>query len=475
MYPQFESDKRLVKCHPSSVQLRLEQMEFYAFAHFNTNTFTNTELGDGREPTEMFNPTDFRPAQWVEAMRSAGIKGLILTCKHHEGFCLWPSRYTEYCVRHSPWRDGRGDAVREVVEACRGVGMAFGIYLSPWDKNSEFYGTGKPYDDFFCRQLTELCTGYGELFCVWFDGACGEGPNGKTQIYDWRRYYTLIRKLQPNAAISIMGPDIRWCGNEAGNTRESEWSVLPNGYDTPDEVASKSFAADDGHTERKKFVPEARDLGSRNYLEGAPGCKWSPAETDTSIRLGWFYHAAEDDKVRSTETLIDIWYRTVGGNSTLLLNIPPDKRGLLPDTDVSRLREMGEYLKRTFECNFAEDAEISADKDDGYHTAENLRVNSYDAYYKPFDGENSVEITVNLRKALEVTHIVLKEHLPMGQRIEKYIVEAAHHDGSYFEIGRGTTVGYQKIQRFEAVSTDRIRIRVTDSRVCPVLSFIGIY
>ena len=411
----------------------------------------------------------------MDALKAAGAAGLLLTCKHHDGFCLWPSKYTEHCVKNSPFRGGKGDVVREVSDACRKGGIKFGVYLSPWDRNSRLYGQGKAYDDYFCNQLTELCTEYGELFSVWFDGACGEGPNGKKQVYDWDRYYALIRKLQPNAAIAISGPDIRWCGNEAGDTRESEWSVLPTGFDDPDAVAAKSQQADDGKFREKKISETERDLGSRFFLENAAGYAWRPAETDTSIRPGWFYHASEDDKVRSTETLLDIWYRTVGGNSTLLLNIPPDRRGLFHETDVRRLREMGETLRKTFAVNFAETAVITADRDDGYHPAENVRENNYQAYYKPFDGENAVTLTFKLEKPQEVTHVVLKEHIPMSQRIEKYAVEAKLPDGAWREIARGTTVGYQKIERFEAVRTDALRIRILDSRVCPVLSFVGIY
>ena len=450
-------------------------MEFYAFAHFTVNTFTDKEWGDGNEPETIFDPTALDADQWVDALKAAGAAGLLLTCKHHDGFCLWPSKYTEHCVKNSPFRGGKGDVVREVSDACRKGGIKFGVYLSPWDRNSRLYGQGKAYDDYFCNQLTELCTEYGELFSVWFDGACGEGPNGKKQVYDWDRYYALIRKLQPNAAIAISGPDIRWCGNEAGDTRESEWSVLPTGFDDPDAVAAKSQQADDGKFREKKISETERDLGSRFFLENAAGYAWRPAETDTSIRPGWFYHASEDDRVRSTEMLLDIWYRTVGGNSTLLLNIPPDRRGLFHETDVQRLREMGETLRKTFAVNFAETAVITADRDDGYHPAENVRENNYQAYYKPFDGENAVMLTFKLEKPQEVTHVVLKEHIPMSQRIEKYTVEAKLPDGAWRELARGTTVGYQKIERFEAVRTDALRIRILDSRVCPVLSFVGIY
>jgi alpha-L-fucosidase len=403
------------------------------------------------------------------------MKGILLVCKHHDGFCLWPSAYTEHSIKNSPFQNGEGDIVRDTAAACEKYGLRFGVYLSPWDMNCPLYGQGKAYDDFFCAQLTELLTNYGEIFTVWFDGACGEGPNGKRQVYDFDRYYALIRELQPGAAIAICGPDIRWCGNEAGDTRESEWSVIPTAFFTPEEVAANSQQADNTTFREKKIGEMERDLGSREFLQGAKGYRWFPSETDTSIRPGWFYHATEDDKVRSPETLIDIWYRTVGGNSTLLLNIPPDRRGLFHENDVANLKAMGDYIRKTFAVNLAEGATITADKDDGYHTAEALKVDSYDEYYKPFDGENTAEITVKLPEAADVTHIVVKEHIPMSQRVETYVMEVKLTDGTWKEVAKGTTVGYKKIEKFDAVKTDEVRIRITDSRVCPVLSFIGIY
>ena len=475
MYAQFESDKQLVKVCPSPRQLAVEMMEFYAFAHFTVNTFTDKEWGDGTEDEALFAPTELNADQWVDALKAAGIKGLILTCKHHDGFCLWPSAYTEHSVKNSPFRGGKGDVVREVSEACTRGGIKFGVYLSPWDRNSAVYGQGKAYDDYFCNQLTELLTNYGEIFTVWFDGACGEGPNGKRQAYDFDRYYALIREIQPNAAIAICGPDIRWCGNEAGDTRESEWSVLPTAFMTPEEVAASSQQADTSAFREKKIDCMQRDLGSREFLQGAKGYRWYPSETDTSIRPGWFYHASEDDSVRSAETLIDIWYRTVGGNSTLLLNIPPDRRGLFHENDVRSLREMGEYIRKTFAVNLAENAVITADRDDGYHTADALATDSYDAYYKPFDGENTATITVKLDKAYDVTHVVVKEHIPMGQRVEAYVMEVRLPDGTWEEAAKGTTIGRKKIEKFDGVKTDAVRIRITDSRVCPVLSFVGLY
>lgn len=268
---------------PSERQLAVQEMEFYAFFHFTINTFTDMEWGTGKEDPAWFNPEQLDADQWVEACISAGMRGLILTCKHHDGFCLWPSRYTEHTVRNSPWRSGLGDVVKEVADACRRGGIKFGIYLSPWDRHEPSYGDSARYNQFFLNQLRELLTGYGDLFCVWFDGACGEGPNGKRQEYDWEAYYSLIRELQPNAAISVCGPDIRWCGNEAGHCRESEWSVVPSSLRQNEAIQEKSQQADDREFARR-YESDEEDLGSRDVIQGEQELVWYPAEVNTSIR-----------------------------------------------------------------------------------------------------------------------------------------------------------------------------------------------
>ena len=473
--PLYEYDQKLVSCVPAQRQILHARTEFYAFFHFGVNTFTDREWGDGTEDPAIFDPTDFDAGQWIDAAAAAGMKGVILTAKHHDGFCLWPSQYTEHSVKNSPFRNGNGDVVREVADACRERGMKFGIYLSPWDRHEPTYGQGKAYDDYFCNQLTELLTNYGELFSVWFDGACGEGPNGKTQSYDWDRYYAVVRRYQPNACMAISGPDVRWCGNEAGETRESEWSVLPTSYFTPEEVAANSQHAEGAAFRPKTGDLENRDFGGREYLKGARGLHWYPSETDTSIRPGWFYHASENKKVKSSDTLIDLWYRTVGGNSSLLLNIPPDRSGRISSFDVKSLKGLGDYLKKTFSVNLAETASITADKTDGAHTADALKADSYDAYYKAPDGETVATVTVSLAEPSTVSHAVIKEHIPMSQRVERFAVDVKLTDGTWKKVAEGTTVGYQKVVKFNPVQTDAVRVRILDSRVCPVLSFIGVY
>ena len=334
-YIGIEEDIRLIKAIPSERQLTYEKMEFFCFIHFTVNTFTGSEWGDGKEDVSIFNPTELDARQWVKTAKDAGMKGLILTCKHHDGFCLWPSKYTEHSVKNSPYKNGNGDIVREVSEACKEFGLKFGVYLSPWDRNNSSYGKGKEYDDYYVNQLIELLTEYGELYTIWLDGACGEGANGKIQKYDWNRYYKVMRELQPNAVISISGPDVRWCGNEAGEVRESEWSVVAKDMTDPSITAELSQHEDNEEFRDRPLDETQSDLGSRERLKNEKELVWYPAETDVSIRPGWFYHEEEDDKVRSFENLKDIYLKSVGGNTTLLLNIPPMKNGKIHEKDMS--------------------------------------------------------------------------------------------------------------------------------------------
>ena len=306
------TDEQLIQVVPSPRQLALQKMEFYAFVHFTVNTFTDREWGDGTESLSVFRPSALDADQWCRSIQSAGMKGLILTCKHHDGFCLWPSVYTEHSVAASPWKDGKGDVVREVSEECRKQGIRFGVYLSPWDRHSPLYGQGKPYDDYFVGQLTELLTNYGEIFCVWFDGACGEGPNGKRQAYDWDRYYEVIRRLQPEACINVCGPDIRWCGNEAGDTRKAEWSVVPLRMRDTEKIAADSQQSDDEMFQQRKLRAQDADLGSREVLREETELIWYPAEVNTSIRPGWFFHAHENDKVKPLAELIRFYENSTG-------------------------------------------------------------------------------------------------------------------------------------------------------------------
>ena len=463
-------DERLIKIVPHERQVRFQQLEFYAFIHFTVNTYTDKEWGDGTESPSVFNPERLDAEQWVRAVKSAGMKGLILTCKHHDGFCLWPSKFTEHTIAASPWQNGEGDVVKETADACRKHGVKFGVYLSPWDRNCPLYGQGKAYDDYFVSQLTELLTNYGDIFSVWFDGACGEGPNGKKQYYDWERYYDVVRKLRPDACISVCGPDIRWCGNEAGHTRAAEWSVVPERAKDSEIVSEKSQHSDDEEFRQRKVDARDSDLGSRAVLKDEENLIWYPAEVNTSIRPGWFWHESENDNVRSLEELVHIYNNSVGGNATFLLNIPPTRDGLLHENDVKRLAELGEYIRNMFCTNLLEEAALSSDSGN----IEAVRTDDYNEFYISREGMTTAEITAEWNNPVTVGCIVLKENILCSQRVENFTVEA-EIDGRMNEIYRGTVIGYKRIVPMENTVTKRIRIKITDSRTEPTLAFLGIY
>lgn len=469
-----ESDRRLVEIVPTARQLKHQQTEFYGFIHFTVNTFTDQERGDGTESPEVFNPQSLDARQWVRTARDSEMKGLILTCKHHDGFCLWPSRYTGHTVAASPYGNGKGDVVKELSDACREEGLAFGIYLSPWDRNCPVYGSGKEYDNYFVNQLEELLTGYGDIFAVWFDGACGEGPDGKRQVYDWERYYEVVRRLQPGACISVCGPDVRWCENEAGDTRASEWSVVPARTADTEKIADKSQQADETAFRERRIQAQDMDLGSREILKGEEDLIWYPAEVNTSIRPGWFYHSAEDDQVKPLKELIYIYEHSVGGNATFLLNIPPDRNGMVHPRDVRRLHELGEYIRNTYDKNLAEEAEIICKDAMEGHGPENLTEDTYEACLLTPDGVTACDIVLEWKTAVKIRRVVLKENLLCSQRIESYEIQA-WRDGTFCTVYRGTTVGYKHIAAVNELETTRLRLRILDTRVSLALAFLGIY
>lgn len=468
-----DRDKEYIQIYPSERQLEHQKMEFYGFFHFTVNTFTGREWGDGTESPSIFNPVSFDPGQWAKSIKGAGMKGGILTCKHHDGFCLWPSKYTDHTIAASPYKRGSGDMVKEVAEALRKENLKFGVYLSPWDRNQKTYGYGKAYDDYFVNQLEELLTGYGEIFTVWFDGACGEGDNGKKQFYDFERYYEVIRKLQPQACIAVCGPDVRWCGNEAGDTRPSEWSVVPKRTREAEMIQEKSQKKDDSVFRNEKITSSDLDLGSREVLKEEKELIWYAAEVNTSIRPGWFYHKEEDDKVKTLEELIAIYERSVGGNATFLLNIPPTPEGLVCEEDVKRLKSLGEYLNRTYEQNLIESAVITSKEEEPAHKATMVKDKN-ETYFKAMDGVTSVEINIKWEQTQRISQVILMEEIQLSQRIESFML-LAKKGLEYEVIYEGTTVGYKKIAHFETVETDEIIIRITDFRVSPTILFVGVY
>jgi len=466
-------DEQLIQVIPSPRQIALQEMEFYAFIHFTVNTFTDREWGDGTESPSVFAPSALDADQWVENIRASGMKGLILTCKHHDGFCLWPSRFTDHTVAASPFRGGKGDVVREVSEACARAGLRFGIYLSPWDRHDSRYGTGKLYDDYFVNQLTELLTGYGPIFSVWFDGACGEGSNGKKQYYDWDRYYRVIRELQPDACIHVCGPDIRWCGNEAGQTRSSEWSVVPRRAMDTEKIASLSQQEDDNAFRLRPIRAQDQDLGSREILREETDLIWYPAEVNTSIRPGWFWHESENDQVKPLARLIDIYEKSVGGNATFLLNIPPNRQGLLDVPDVERLREFGSYLHRFYTRNLAPEAVLEADPaEEGGEVSQLLEKGK--GYYLPAAPGCPIHITLRWRSPQKLDRVVIQEEISQSQRVERFHLDIPEKDG-WKPIAEGTVIGHKRILNLHGVETTALRLVIEDARVRPVLSFLGVY
>ena len=427
---------------PTPQQLEWQQMELTAFLHFGINTFTGREWGDGKENPALFNPTDFDAEQWVRSLKEAGFKMAILTAKHHDGFCLWPTKTTGHSVAASPWKDGKGDVVRELRDACDKYGIKFGVYLSPWDRNASCYGDSPKYNEFFIEQLTELLTNYGEVHEVWFDGANGEGPNGKKQEYDWTAILSTIRRLQPRAVTAIMGDDVRWVGNERGLGRETEWSatVLTPGTYARCEEQNKALGV----------KATSKDLGGRDMLVNAKELFWYPSEVDVSIRPGWFYHQQEDNQVKSLKHLTDIYFKSVGYNSVLLLNIPPDQCGRISDADVNRLKEFADYRKEIFADN---------------------RVKGGLKAWTARPGDTHV---YQLKPKSEINVVMLCEDISKGQRMEAFTVEALTADG-WKEIANGTTVGYKRLIRIPAVEARQLRVKVDACRLAANISEVAAY
>jgi alpha-L-fucosidase len=452
---------------PTPRQLRWQQLELTAFFHFGINTFTDREWGDGKEDPKIFNPSQLDADQWVKGAKDAGIKQVILTAKHHDGFCLWPTATTKHSVKSSPWKNGNGDVVKEVADACRRYDIGFGVYLSPWDRNAPMYGSDA-YNDFFIEQLTELLTNYGQVDEVWFDGANGEGPNGKKQVYDFERWYAHIRKLQPKAVIAIMGPDVRWVGTETGYGREQEWSVVPaNNLDN----ASVAANSQQGLAFKPTGDMRGSDLGSRDRIRNAKGLVWYPAETDVSIRPGWFYHSKEDDNVKSPEKLLDIYYSSVGRNGVLLLNIPPDRRGLVHEADIKNMKEWKRLVDETFKTNLAKGAKVKAENGT---KPKKLVDDKYNTYWttKGQDTSSVIELDLKGNKTFDV--LMLQENITIGQRIEKFIFEY-QENGEWKKVTEGTTVGYKRLLRFDPVTTNKVRLIILSSRLNPTLSEFGLY
>lgn len=451
---------------PSARQLRWQQLELTGFIHFGINTFTGREWGDGSEDPSIFDPKELDARQWAQTCKDAGIKQIILTAKHHDGFCLWPSAYTEHSVKNSPWKDGKGDVVKELAEACQEAGLGFGVYLSPWDRNSPYFGDSAKYNDYFINQLTELLTNYGPIKEVWFDGANGEGPNGRKQVYDFDRWYRHIRKLQPDAVIAVMGPDVRWVGTETGYGRETEWSVLPADALLPEAIAANS-------QKLEGFAPTNLmddDLGSREKIMKAKSLVWYPAETDVSIRPGWFYHPEEDNQVKTPGKLLDIYFSSVGRNGVLLLNLPPDKRGVIHENDVQSLSDWKKLRDQLFATNF-----LKASQWKGKGSSFDALVDGSDsttAEVKKVDG--AYELQMHFAEPINTDVFALQEDIRQGQRVEKFRIDYLEK-GEWKLLTEGTTIGYKRLLRFEKRSTKGLRLIIEKTRAVPKIAELGAY
>lgn len=420
---------------PTLQQLQWHDMEFYFFAHFGPNTFTDLEWGEGTEKEEVFNPTNLDCMQWCRVAKAAGAKGIIITAKHHDGFCLWPSKYSTHTIRESKWRNGKGDILRELSRACKATGLKFGVYISPWDRNHPTYGTPE-YNEVFMNMMTEIFTNYGPIWELWWDGANGEGPNGKRQVYDWVRFKKLVKKLSPNTVIfSDIGPHIRWVGNEKGIANSTNWNTLDTAGFTPGQGA-----------------PSADTLNSGN----ANGKAWIPAECDVSIRPGWFYHKEEDDKVKTPETLFDLYLKSVGRGATLLLNVPPDRRGLFHANDSAALVGFRKLKDASFKHNLFLGAVAGpAGGDANYKAVNDGNPNTF------VELKNAAEqkIQLHFKKSTKINCIVLKEFIREGQFVEKCSITFSGSSGE--ENISLTTIGHKRIISFPAKEATDITIQVS--------------
>lgn len=447
---------------PNENQLRWQEMEYYAFIHFSINTYTDMAWGKGDEDPKLFNPTKLDCRQWARICKEAGMKGIIFTAKHHSGFCLWPSKYTDYSIKNIPWRNGQADIVRELADACKEYGLKFGVYLSPWDRNHGEYG--KPaYITYFRDQLRELLSNYGDIFEVWYDGANGGsgyygGANETRKIdaktyYNWPNTYKLVRELQPNIVIWNDGgdrADLRWVGTEAGYVGETNWSLLNAKGDVPEEML-------------------------RHGVEN--GDSWVPGEVNTSIRPEWFYHEREDKKVKTLPQLMDTYYHSIGRNGTLLLNFPIMPNGLIHEKDEKAALEFAQAVKEVFAVNLVEKARVKGSnirgKSSKYHASKAIDADK-ETYWATDDGVNQAALTIRFAKPTAFNRFLVQEYIRLGQRVKAFTVEALVN-GGWKELAKETTIGYKRILRFPTVEATQLRFTITDSKSCPLISNIGVY
>ncbi len=438
---------------PTKAQLAWHAMEFYLFMHFGPNTFTDLEWGHGNEKEEVFNPTNLDCEQWCRIAKASGAKGIIITAKHHDGFCLWPSKFSKHTVRESKWKDGKGDVLKELSEACKKYGLKFGVYISPWDRNHPDYGTEK-YNDVFVNMMKEIFTNYGPIWELWWDGANGEGPNGKRQIYDWHRFEQTVRELSPNTVVfSDIGPDIRWCGNEDGIAGKTNWNTL----DTA------------GFT-RGAGSPKQDTLNSGNIN----GKNWIPAECDVSIRPGWFYHKAEDSKVKTPEQLFDLYLKSVGRGTNLLLNVPPDGRGLITRYDSAALTDFAGLRQKIFKQNLSKNGKAF------FANFANKRYTKYltDGDTKTFETDSlyyQQTMGIEFAKSQKINCVILKENIENGQHAKSFILILMNSKTQFNKEIRGTTIGNKRILTFPQTEIDNILLIIGSQKWLTQISEIEAY
>lgn len=441
---------------PSPAQVEWQKMETNMFVHFGPNTFTSAEWGDGTESADIFAPSDLDCRQWAATAKAAGMKGIIITAKHHDGFCLWPNPESGHTVAQSSWRDGKGDVLKELSQACREYGLKFGVYVSPWDRNDPHYGTDE-YNDVFRKTLESALGDYGEVYEQWFDGACGEGPGGKRQVYDWDLFNSTVYRMQPDAVIfSDVGPGCRWVGNEYGSAGRTCWGTMNV----------------EGLAPGVNIDCNVLNSGEMN------GAKWVAAETDVSIRPGWFWRESENNKVKSLHDLMKIYYESVGRNSLLLLNVPADTRGHIHETDSVRLMEFRDAIDRIFSVDLASGASVEASDVRGSsrrYSDLNLLDDDYDSYWAVDDEVLTPSVTLSFDSPRTFNRIMLQEYIPLGQRVTGFSVESCGLDGEWREIARETTIGYKRIVLVPETEAVALRISINGSLACPVLNKVALY
>jgi len=435
---------------PTPSQLAWQQLEYYAFIHFGMNTFTDHEWGEGRAHPDTFNPTSLDCRQWARVVRDAGMKGMIITAKHHDGFCLWPSGTTTYTVQKSKWREGKGDVLKDMSAACREYGLKFGVYISPWDRNHPLYGT-PAYNRVYKEQWREVLTGYGDVFEAWLDGA---NDQKKRMVYDFNGFFQIIRKYQSNAVIfSDAGPDIRWVGNEKGTAGETNWATRDN------EGSFPGFADE-----------KALNVGDED------GPSWIPAECDVSIRPGWFYHSTDDDKVKSVAQLMEIYYSSVGRNANLLLNIGVDQRGLVNEHDIARLMEFKKAREEAFKTNLARGGVTASNVrgNDKEYGGEKVLDGRRDTYWATEDGVTKAWLEIDFGREIEFNRFLAQENIALGQRVKRFSLRVWKNE-RYETIAQQTTIGYKRILLFPMVRTRKLQLVIEESKASPMITNIEVF